>query len=822
MATPKPDISKVWATNALPGDITDPDTEIPGKIEQGWVGTDIPPHDWFNYYQNQVDVYLNHINIEGTPIWDGDTKYVLNSYSKDPTTGRIYRSLTGTELLPNVGNQPSLSPTEWREMIEMELEIVVAPVNLAPTAGVPIADTTPTLVTSEYRSLYGLEHIDSEYRVARDAAMTDLVYLSGSLGPVEEHTITTPLALDDTYYWDARYQDIDGSWSTRSTPTSFILPISVVQAPNPQTPINGALDVTDTVVLTADDFASLPASTHSASQWQISTDPTFTTVDFDSGEDVVNLTSFTQAGLSLTTAYYWRVRYKSNTIGFSDWSVVFSFNTVAATVATPVNEMPPNTESGIGNSVQLVGSEFMAVPAASQAHVSSQWQVATDPDFNTILFDSGEDNFNLTSIIATGLQADITTHYWRVRYRGDVTSWSTYSAVTSFTTVKDFADWSDWDGTADGPISTQSGNSGNSAATPKSDLAPIGGDRFVKVVSNNPVEWTVIGVDGVVLSTAAQYAPSPPPTSPTATSVISAGANRAVGLYATSSVVRARVMTIDGNEIEFGNENTISAGIATQQYWNVDRIDDDNFLLIEQSGGTTQPFASICTIIDEDTISQGAKLPLTSTGDQGCNYGSNVAVIGNRAIMSSSPGSAAIRYRVLSLDTVTKTVTEEVVGAIFNPAEGSASVLRNAVNVKWLTETTFVSSVVETSGSPFDWYIIVGTYDPVANTIKIDTSSKMPQTLPAANNVPGFAILSPQEIMVAHSGIVAQTQTACTYVRIVNGNVFPQTTVDNNLGSATTATTRKSTEVVGEGRVFIATGGGSVGSYGKILNGGAA
>ncbi len=815
----KPNVNKVWASTALPINIKDPDIEIAGKTTQGWLGDDTPPHTTFNWEQNRQGEFNRHVNVEGMPVWDAETGYLLNSYAKDPTTGRLFRSLTGTELSPNVGNQPSLSATEWKELIETELELVITPVNLAPTNGVAIANVTPKLVTSEYRSLYGLEHIDSEYRVARDAAMTDLVYLSGSLGPVTEHTVTTPLALDDTYYFDARYQDEDGSWSTRSTPSSFDIPLSVVQAPNLQSPTNGALNVTDTVLLIGDAFASLPSSTHSASQWQISTDPTFTTVDFDSGEDVVNLTSFSQSGLSLTTAYYWRARYKSNTIGFSDWSTVFSFNTVADTVATPVNESPVDTASGIGGTVQLTASDFASVPALSQTHLASQWQVATDFSFSNIIFDSGEDDFNKESIIATGMEPNITTHYWRVRYKGDLTSWSSYSTPTSFTTVKSFADWTKWDGTNDGPTSTQLGATDNSASTPKADLAPIGGGRFIKVVNGASSQYSVLGTDGLIVSKAARY--SAGGSSPSATSVLPAGVDRAVAIYVSSNTVRAKVINVDGNALSFGAENTISASVGTGRYFNICSIDDDNFVIIEQTGLSSQTYVSICTITGTNTIVQGAKTALTADGYNLPSYGSNCSVIGNRLILAKTPSLAAVRYTVCLLDLDTKVVTEDVLGPIFIPSLTSTSISRNNLAVEWITENTFIGFVMEAANPAYDWYLVMGTYTEGVG-INIDTVAQMPlgSAISANESPSSIAIISPQEAMVVHTGAVTTTTVDATFVKMVNGNVFHNFTA-NGIMANSQQTVKKSAVVVGEGRVLIASGNSTVGSEAKILNGGA-
>ncbi len=75
--------------------------------------------------------------------------------------------------------------------------------------------------------------------------------------------------------------------------------------------------------------------THAASQWQITlaTDTGFAAVVEDSGEDAVNLLSYTVVTpLDHTTEYIWRVRYKDTSGDFSEYSVPFTLTTLVLDV----------------------------------------------------------------------------------------------------------------------------------------------------------------------------------------------------------------------------------------------------------------------------------------------------------------------------------------------------------------------------------------------------------------------------------------------------------------------------------------------------------
>ncbi len=113
--------------------------------------------------------------------------------------------------------------------------------------------------------------------------------------------------------------------------------ITVVSAPAPTvakpsitSPVNGAVSIASTVVVTSSAFSiTNSADTHASSDWELSTDAGFATVDFSNYNDSLNLTSWTVTNMQPLTKYYVRTRQRSSGGKLSAWSPISNFTTKA-------------------------------------------------------------------------------------------------------------------------------------------------------------------------------------------------------------------------------------------------------------------------------------------------------------------------------------------------------------------------------------------------------------------------------------------------------------------------------------------------------------
>ena len=123
----------------------------------------------------------------------------------------------------------------------------------------------------------------------------------------------------------------------------------------------------------------------------------------------------------------------------------FAINVLPSGVQTPTNVSPSNGATDQNGSVTLTASAFGWIGVAD-THASSNWQVATDSGFTSLVANVIGDTVNKTSYTVTGLSTS-QTYYWRVRYTGTNNGTSGWSTPTTFVTKSYFS----------GAIGTQGG-----------------------------------------------------------------------------------------------------------------------------------------------------------------------------------------------------------------------------------------------------------------------------------------------------------------------------------------------------------------------------
>lgn len=114
----------------------------------------------------------------------------------------------------------------------------------------------------------------------------------------------------------------------------------VIRTPTNTAPAAAATGVLDGATLSASAYYSLYSIPMAASQWQVSVGIDFATTVVSTGDVAGTGTTYAMAGglLSVSTVYYWRVRYKDTEGMYSDWSLPTSFTTAASFndyIATP-------------------------------------------------------------------------------------------------------------------------------------------------------------------------------------------------------------------------------------------------------------------------------------------------------------------------------------------------------------------------------------------------------------------------------------------------------------------------------------------------------
>lgn len=150
----------------------------------------------------------------------------------------------------------------------------------------------------------------------------------------------------------------------------------------------------------------------------------------------VGTVSITDAVLTLVVPTTTATQIKI-TVSKDNTTSVFNIAVGANAIVTPTITSPTEGAVGVNLSPTLASTTFTTAPAGVTTHASSQWQVATDAGFTSIVFDSGVTTTNKTQITVPALALN-TAHYARVRYTGVTLGTTTWSTVLNFTTTNQY------------------------------------------------------------------------------------------------------------------------------------------------------------------------------------------------------------------------------------------------------------------------------------------------------------------------------------------------------------------------------------------------
>lgn len=325
--------------------------------------------------------------------------------------------------------------------------VIATPSITNPINGATDTEVGLTITGSPYSTTitYTGTHTSSVLEIATDSEFTTIV---STIVAGLESFAASGLSASTMYYARLRYISGDNSskWSNTSIFTTMAAGIT---DPTIISPTDGTTDTDKAIVLTSSTYNEYGHSEgHSSTSWQIATDIGFTSVVEESLNDAVNLTSYTASGLADGTQYYARVKYESTTYT-SGYSSVVSFTTINQGISEPIITSPTNGKTEVGKNVSVITSAYSVFGGLSETHISTDWQVAADAGFNTIVSESIANTTNLTSWTSGDL-TESTTYYIRVRYNS-ANYTSGYSAAVSFTTAASFSTeyGLQWNNTAD-------------------------------------------------------------------------------------------------------------------------------------------------------------------------------------------------------------------------------------------------------------------------------------------------------------------------------------------------------------------------------------
>ncbi|MBI1730950.1 hypothetical protein HY229_00885 [Candidatus Acetothermia bacterium] len=343
--------------------------------------------------------------------------------------------------------------------------------SVSPIEGASNLSLTPNLKVEEHWPLgiappNACSHNKTQWEVgtgtqgstAFDMQLTGITYDSGDSASLDLIAVPSGrLGAGQLYYW--RYQFKDGnsaddsgwydvsSFRTSSSPSSPSPSSCLWPYITGQSPASGTTGVSLTPTLSINAPASGgSACTHESSQWQIAKDSSFSNLVYDSGfvgAPSLNSITIPQGMLVSSTTYWWRMREQTTGAISSSWAANQSFTTQLLIVAIPLCFWPSITNNspadGAGDlsltpTLSVTTTGLVRVPACS--HAKSQWQIASDASFNSMVYDSGESVSDLTSItLPSGQLAAGTLYYWRARFIADNDQISDWSATTSFSTA---------------------------------------------------------------------------------------------------------------------------------------------------------------------------------------------------------------------------------------------------------------------------------------------------------------------------------------------------------------------------------------------------
>lgn len=412
----------------------------------GAVWTDLTPAFTF---QNSTDpspfaALVYTFQVDDNPIFSSpftatiaDNGLSISTYTLTQNLADNTEHFWRVSALNETSGESSGFSSIFSLVVNQANEAPTAPILLSPANGVLSGDTTPTLQVTNATDIDPNDVLTYSFIVAENANMTGVVaQTSGVAGGLTttSWTVTTNLAIDQTYYWTAYATDAQGQSGPQATPFSFTIPPNLPpNAPTILSPANESVVYDQTPLLrinTADDPDNDPLTYF----FDLATDADFENIiDFadhvSPGGSTVNFQ--VSQTMNWGQTYYWRAQAYDGQLFGNFVNAEFMMNNPpdAPTLLSPANSA---VEVGLSPTLTVQN----ALDPENNALVYG-FEVATDPAFSpgtiVALATSVTAGANQTAWVVSPTLAYSTTYFWRSR-ASDGFATGIFSATWSFTT----------------------------------------------------------------------------------------------------------------------------------------------------------------------------------------------------------------------------------------------------------------------------------------------------------------------------------------------------------------------------------------------------
>ena len=343
--------------------------------------------------------------------WTPLTGETTNSYTTPATVtandnGDQYRVIISH---PAATNSPITSDVATLTVLTPVITFTQQPQSISTTAGVPVTFSANASVTSS-------RTINYLWQVSSDQGST-WIDISGS---ISNNLSVTGDSSNNGYYYRLK---ADSQGAATAYSNSAILTLQFIA--NPSISASGFVDpiTNKTFVrqprIDSSLFISYLGNGHASSFWRITrTSDNFivytTSVDVGAAGDTGQKIEFLTPVLDWDETYTVEVRYRDSAGFDSAWSSPVSFTTPV--VDQPTFNLP--IETSLRPTINL---NTVSYDTVNYTHTSTDWQIADDATFNTVIYEVLTDTTNLTSLeVPSNVVLNSSSNYY-VRARINVT-----------------------------------------------------------------------------------------------------------------------------------------------------------------------------------------------------------------------------------------------------------------------------------------------------------------------------------------------------------------------------------------------------------------